>query len=914
MDRREPRRDAPLYRYRFGAVEYDASRQSLTVDGQPVELEQRPLQVLAELLRHPDEVVTREELLDTVWAGRPTVDNVLANAVTKLRKALGEQESARISTLPRIGYRLAGPVERIAVGRQLRTGLALAVDMPVPRREAFRLESLLGAHDGSEVWRARHAKTGESRVYKFGSDGESLAALKRETTLSRLLRESLGPRDDLVRVLDWNFDAAPFFLESEDGGVDLATWAGQGHLAALDVDARLALFLAIADAVAAAHSVGVLHKDLKPANVLIAPRAAACESPAWQPKLGDFGSSRLLEPERLDALGITRLGFTVADAAQPNDGTPLYLAPELIAGQAPSVQTDVYALGLMLYQLLVGDLKRPMATGWEQEIADAEVRADIAAATAGQPQQRLETVAALLQRLRDRGQRREVAQRLRDAEARATAAERRIERSQARRPWMLAAGALLLLGLGASLWQAHQAGLARDTARQQAALAEAANRFLTDDLLGAAGAGGAATGWYQRNPPLREVIDRAAERLGDRFDAAPLVEAGLRRTLGRAYRALASYDLAEPQLARALNLFDAVLGPVSDDAVLTGYERALTLSFLSRFDDAKAQLARSDAAAGARLQAASEIALKAQLAHGTWHYQKVEPEAALARYRNAERLNQLLHPDDPASAAHIEGTIAGCLLRLQRPREAELIAREMLSGERYTEANVGGAALASARLNLANALRAQDRVADAIPYAQAAVTAFEQLEGADGQRTISALSSLGRMQSLAGDSAAALGIQREVLARAQRRWGADNQYTLVERMNLGFLESELGQRDAALANLRAAEAGLVRTSGAQSSLVQAARFGLADLAAETGHHAEALQALAGIDARALQATTSDPGRAELLAALKARIVHQRDRSAASRQALVESIAAMRAAGIADSDIEPFDAVLGASSR
>ncbi|WP_022976534.1 protein kinase domain-containing protein [Nevskia ramosa] len=909
MEAKVPRRDTPLYRYRFGAVEFDEARQTLSVDGELVELEQRPLQLLAELLRHPDEVVTREELLDSVWAGRPTVDNVLANAVTKLRKALGEVEGARIITLPRIGYRLIGPVERSTVGRQLKTQLALAPGAPVPGRDGFRLEALLGSSSGAEVWRAHHPKSGESRIYKFSRDGERLAALKREATLARLLREALGARDDLIRLLDWNFESPPFFLECEDGGSDLAAWAAQGHLAALDVEARIALFLAIAEAVAAAHSVGVLHKDLKPANVLIARHPSATGEPGWQPKLGDFGSGRLLEPERLEALGITRLGFTVADAATDASGTPLYLAPELIAGRSPTVQSDVYALGLILYQLLVGDLKRPMATGWEQDIADPLARTDIAAATAGQPQQRLETVAALIQRLRDRDRRRETADRLHDAETRAALAERRLERSHGRRPWMLAAAAVLVLGLAVSLWQARRASLARDEAHRQAALAEASNRFLTDDLLGAAGAGGATTAWYQRNPPLREVIDRAAERLGSRFEGAPLVEAGLRRTLGRAYRALGNYDLAEPQLARALTLFDAALGPLSDEAVLTGYERALSLSFLSRFDEARDQLARSDAAAGARLLAVGDVALRAQLAHGTWHYQKIEPEAALARYRNAQRLNQLLYPDDAATAAHIDGSIAGCLLRLQRPREAELIAREMLSGERYSEANVGGAVLASARLNLANALRAQNRVGEAIPYAQAAVGSFEQLEGPDAQRTINALSSLGRLQSMAGDSSAALTVQREVLARSLRRWGAKNQYTLVERMNLGFLEAEQGQRDAALIDLRAAEAGLVETSGAQSALVQAARFGLADLAGDLGRYSEALQALAGIDAKALQATTSDPGRAELLTALKARIVHQRDHSPASRQALDQAITAMNKAGVAASDIEPFQAVL-----
>ncbi len=84
----------------------------------------------------------------------------------------------------------------------------------------------------------------------------------------------------------------------------------------------------------------------------------------WQPRLADFGSSRLLEPERLQELGITALGLTMTQAMGDSSATPLYLAPELLAGHAPSVQSDVYALGLMLYQLMVGDLRRPLAPGW----------------------------------------------------------------------------------------------------------------------------------------------------------------------------------------------------------------------------------------------------------------------------------------------------------------------------------------------------------------------------------------------------------------------------------------------------------------------------------------------------------------------------------------------------------------------
>jgi len=99
--------------WRFENVVFDQAQALLTVAGQPVAIEPRPLQLLAVLLAHVDQVVTKEALFETVWGGRVTVDNVLANAVTKLRRALGEQGAARIVNLPRIGYRLAGPVQRV---------------------------------------------------------------------------------------------------------------------------------------------------------------------------------------------------------------------------------------------------------------------------------------------------------------------------------------------------------------------------------------------------------------------------------------------------------------------------------------------------------------------------------------------------------------------------------------------------------------------------------------------------------------------------------------------------------------------------------------------------------------------------------------------------------------------------------
>lgn len=549
MDAREAPRDTPLYRYRFGTAEFDEAGFELRVGGLAVDLERKPLEILQQLLRHVGEVVTREELFESVWAGRITVDNVLANAMTKLRKGLGEANAESILTQPRVGYRFAGKLERVIVGRKPVSSLALVPGMAVPRREHFILQDQLGTSRSSEVWLARHAKTGERRVYKFSPDGERLSSLKREATLSRVLRDSLGERDDLARVIDWNFEAAPFFLECEYGGQNLLEWAESGPesdkaLALLDGDARVALFLRIAGAVAAAHSVGVLHKNLKPANVLVQVQADA----SLQVRLTDFGSARLLEPGRLQELGITQLGLTITQGlgGDSTSGTPLYLAPELIAGQSPTVQSDLYALGMMLYQLLVGDLKKPMASGWERDVADELLREDIARATDGNPAQRLGSVSELMDRLNTREARKAERERRAEAEQRAIEAERALERSRARRPWLIGAIAVLLLGLGVStafyLRSEHDrtdAVAARLAAQQQAERAEvqarraeAINRFINKDLLAVSDP---VKGGNPRDATILGAVSRALPKIERRFAGDPLTEASIRREIALIY-------------------------------------------------------------------------------------------------------------------------------------------------------------------------------------------------------------------------------------------------------------------------------------------------------------------------------------------------------------------------------------------
>src|SRR5205814_8140467 len=85
----------------FAGREFDESRLELRVNGKPVELELKPLEILLQLLKHAGEVVSKDELLDAVWPGLSVAEGSLSTAVYKLRKALGDDDSRIVVTVPR---------------------------------------------------------------------------------------------------------------------------------------------------------------------------------------------------------------------------------------------------------------------------------------------------------------------------------------------------------------------------------------------------------------------------------------------------------------------------------------------------------------------------------------------------------------------------------------------------------------------------------------------------------------------------------------------------------------------------------------------------------------------------------------------------------------------------------------------
>ena len=382
--------------WQFADAVLDEQSRELRVAGEPVSLPGRPFDVLLSLLRAEGELVTKEELFDSVWAGRVVTDGSLSQAIYAIRAALGDTDKTRLRTVHGYGFRLDVP---IAVSGQHDPGtrLALSAGQELPGIEGWQLEARLETRPFNELWRIR--KGDDQQVLKLALDSRAERALKREVTLHRILRQELGAGACMAPLLRWQFDAAPMWVSMPwyPSG-SLADWVrSRGGVAQLPMERRLGLLAQVAETMARAHALGVMHKDLKPGNLLVDTSGTALRL-----HLSDFGSGAVDRRERLD--GVTAMGFTQTlqgnSSSEPTTGTPTYLAPEVLAGEVFSERSDVYALGVVLYQLVTGDLRRPLAEGWQEDIDDAGLAELIKAACAGRPERRIASMSELAERLR----------------------------------------------------------------------------------------------------------------------------------------------------------------------------------------------------------------------------------------------------------------------------------------------------------------------------------------------------------------------------------------------------------------------------------------------------------------------------------------------------------------------------------
>lgn len=784
-------------RWRFGAAVFDETSWTLTVAGSPVELEGKPLQLLHELLLNAGEAVTKAELFDAVWPGVHVVEASLTTAVSKLRGALGDGGADVIQTLPRIGYRLAVPVEVEQSTAPLTPRFAFAAGDRVPGRPQWILEQALGDTGAADVWRARHEKVPETRIFKFADTPDRLRGLRREVALFRLMQAALGERRPCVDVLEWNFDASPYFIEAEDCGQDLKAWAGSwpGGLAAVPLDARLALVEDLARGLAAAHEVGVLHKDLKPSNILIDDGSA--DRP--RVRLADFGSGWLMDRDSLALHGISGGAELIEDDdGSARSDTAAYRAPEVVKGAPPGMASDIYALGLILYQMIVGDLDRPLTAGWEDDVADPLLRDDVAAAAAGDVGRRLPSAALLAERLSTLTGRRAALEAEAAAQAQAQEDRRREETRAARRPWVRLAAGVGAAGLIATTAAAVVAWNQRDAARTQAAAAQASYSFLIDDLLG------------QTNPlsgsPAEETLAaaalRAREAIDARFADQPQVAADLHLSLATAFVQRGQYDEARKSFALADAAFE------------------------------RAGLSRSPAAARGRLLHARAEALSAQ------------PGSLDAAKRIVATERARLGPDADRGMLGFHVAQAEAVIGFF----SDIEAADAAFARALTIAEAGAEGLTERDVVLTRQQRAVvlmrlGRAEEALPLLRRVVEDWSRLAGPDQANTLIARQNLAHARLMTGDVTGALAAADALLPDLQRRFGADNRYTLALRSTRQEALMHLGRHADAAVEAEAVWRGAAASQGPRAHQTLVGLGDLGSILCRAGEHDRGLERL-----------------------------------------------------------------------
>jgi serine/threonine protein kinase, bacterial len=207
------------------------------------------------------------------------------------------------------------------------------VGQPIGSR--YELETQLGRGAFGSVWRGRVRDTGEAVAIKvlleeLANDADVVTRFLRERTalVSMRHRSLVSVRDLVVEG-----DLLALVMQLVEGPDLRAYLRGRGTL---DATESALLVADVAEALAVAHAAKIIHRDVKPANVLLQP-----EDGGYRPLLTDFGIARLA-----DAPSVTRTSQVV--------GTPYYLAPEVISGQQPTPAVDVYASGIMFYELMTG--------------------------------------------------------------------------------------------------------------------------------------------------------------------------------------------------------------------------------------------------------------------------------------------------------------------------------------------------------------------------------------------------------------------------------------------------------------------------------------------------------------------------------------------------------------------------------
>jgi len=659
---------------------------------------------------------------------------------------------------------------------------------------AASLGGLEGTRLGPYLLEGRIARGGMGSIYSARRDDGRF----RQRVAVKVLRRGLDTEDvvrrfeaerrilagldhpNIARLLDAGEtpDGRPYLVMELVEGERITAWCDARRLG---TDERLALFVGVAEAVQHAHRHLVIHRDLKAANILV--------TAGGEPKLLDFGIAKLLDPAAdPDASTRTRTGLRLL--------TPRSASPEQVDGAPVTTGSDVYQLGLLLYEMLSGAVPYEGLAGRDLEKAIAEddppppsrAVAGDAALDRGSDRARLSReLSGELDGIVERALRKRPDERYATVEQLVADVERYraglpvlaaaagwpyrarkfVRRNRSR---VIAAGTLLALLATYAVTvtiQSRRIGAERDRSALEAARAQRTADFLI--------------GLFQSSEPnrtqgdsvtARELLDGAVERLHGELEQDPLVRAALLGTIGRVYTELGLYASARPVLEESVELLRAE--PASDPAL-----RSQSLRWLATVttggDPARAAALFEEALSAAEAAEGPDGPLVAAVLVDIGETPSGERGAEAV-----ERALGILRSTEDPDPALLARALSASRFAVDR---TTAVARMEEAIELVRSAHGSSHTFLAAIMNdLALVLESDDPTrADSL--LRGALEINERIYGPDHARTLTMMSNLAGVRRDRGQYAEAAPLYREVLARRARAYPlAENPAERLHRM------------------------------------------------------------------------------------------------------------------------------------
>ena len=839
---------------------------------------------------------TRWERIQDVFHG--AADLPRSEQPAFLKRALGADEELISEVLAMLERDRDGSILDLSLAELAQKTLESSPPAISKEVGPYRILKLLGEGGMGVVYLGERKDLGTQVAIKVLRDAW-LSPARRERfrseqrTLAHLNHSSIARLYDAATLND----GTPYFVMEYVEGIPLTQYCREHKCS---VEERLQLFRSVCEAVEHAHSNAVIHRDLKPSNILVKADGTV--------RLLDFGIAKQLESLDL-AIDQTMTGLRLM--------TPAYAAPEQIRGERVGVSTDVYSLGVILYELLTGELPFDLSNLTPAEAASiiaehepGRPSAAIRRATHGQtdssalslgktawadldvlcltamhkdPQRRYRSVEALVRDI-DHYLKRE------PLEARPDTVGYRFRKFATRNQRaMIAVSAVLALIVGLVAFFTVRLARERDNANRQTAIASAVNQFLSDDLLGRGNpfqSGKAAE-------TLLDAIKQASPNIDRKFADEPQVAARLHLTIAQALDNGSNFPEARAEYDRARDLFLKTAGALSPDAIAVALQRAAmeARSFQSEgLPAAKSLVAEEESVLGKIQKPREDLAVWLSTAKGMIALVEGDAKSANQYFGDASKAASRLPDFDENARFNLKQRLAFTYIRLGDGATAERLSRDLIDA--YSRINGPNSPyVLRVRLNLAQAFMIEKEFPESVEEANAIYPDFLTNFGPDHQLTMQLLTtraqsegSMGLFDDSVRDDLAIYGI-------SVKKQGPLSFYSIATLSDAAVAQCRANHLHEGELNARKAHDSAIKAFGPQSPLAQGTSLPLANCLIGLGKLDEASKYLKDIDTQAVVQLAGDPDWGAGVSLAQAEIA-ARQGDFVQAQKLVESVRAV----------------------